>query len=189
MPDRRGEAGRTEAGLELEGAAGVRRRHEIRAARTDRGDLPRDEAAGHLRMHDVVVSGAAAAEILVVHRDEAHARNAREQLAGLAANPLSVRQMTGVVVRDPHRRDGRRRSGRRLRGQRGEEFGGVAHARGERRGARRVGGIVASSAPYSFIIAPQPAALTITGTSPGATLVKASTFARASRSAVARSPA
>ena len=86
---------------ELQRAAGIRGCDELGAARAHGGGLAHANPLRHRRLHQVEVSGAAAAELGILDRDESRARDRREEGTWGIANALRMREVTRIVVGDP----------------------------------------------------------------------------------------
>src|SRR5262249_49066583 len=112
---------------DLERAARVGAGEEVRPDREDVVHLSGADLLGALRLDQVVDAGASAALISVGNLEQLEPRDAVEEPARLLPDPLGVRQMAGVVVRDAGADRMPRREGR----QAGEELGDVANFRGE----------------------------------------------------------
>ncbi len=86
---------------DLKDAAGIRCRNQIRSHRGDVRRLPCADFRGRLGLNEVVDACAAAADFRLGRCDQPDARDLMQQRTRLEANPLPVRQMTGVVIDDP----------------------------------------------------------------------------------------
>src|SRR5437762_225869 len=103
MHHRHVRAGLAEPGCDLEDAAWVGGDDEVGARLEDRRDLLPLELLGDLGMREVVDAGAPAAALRIGDRDDRDVRDRREEGPRLATDPLSVREVAGVLVDDPDR--------------------------------------------------------------------------------------
>src|SRR5947207_2658432 len=86
--------------LDLQSAAWIRAGEQIGVRGEDVHDLPRTDLVGAFRLDQVVDSGAAAALIAVGNLHELKLRNSAKELPRSRTNPLSMREVTGVVIGD-----------------------------------------------------------------------------------------
>jgi hypothetical protein len=103
MDGTRSSARLLQAGLDLQEAANVAGRDEIGVGLPNAFHFPRQESVRHLGLKHVVRSGAATTEIRLGQFDEAQPRDLRQDGPRLAADPLRVREMAGLVVGHRHR--------------------------------------------------------------------------------------
>src|SRR5215813_2157150 len=115
---------------DLQEAAWVGRRDHPRPGLGDPRELLVQEIARNARFEKVVDAGAAATELAVAELDQAKAGDPAEQLPGLEPQPLTVHEVTGIVVchREIERAERKIGAGQNLRD--------VAYARGEGRQLR-----------------------------------------------------
>src|SRR5512134_467023 len=88
-----------EALTELQDASRVTGHDDLGSGRGDPIELPLEELARDLGLHEVVYPRRPATEVGVSEVDQPEARNCPEERAGGFPNALAVCQMTGVVVR------------------------------------------------------------------------------------------
>ena len=148
----------------LQRASGIAGRDEVGLERRQIARPCARRARRRPRLDQVVDAGAAAAELGLGGLTTLESRNRAQQLARLAADALGVREMAGVVIRDPHVQsdDASLAAGRARRAARRRR----APAPKTRAPAPPTRGSSASSSPYSFIDDPHPAALTTMRSTP-----------------------
>ena len=121
----------------------------------DRLHLPVEQPRRHLGLHQVVDAGRAAAAVRALELDDGRARQRAQELPRRAPHLLRVREVAGIVDRD-RLVD---RGARRRQSQFDQRLGHVAHARGERAGARGERLVVhAARVPQVVVLAQRRAA-------------------------------
>src|SRR5215210_4642184 len=108
---------------DLERAARVRRGDHLGARVEQVARLALPELGGGLGLYQVVDAGRAAADLPLGGLDQLELGDSAQQLAGLRANPLRVRQVAGVVVGELHRQ----RPALGARACLGKQLGDVLH--------------------------------------------------------------
>src|SRR5690606_23474483 len=96
---------------DLQGAARVAGRHDMRSGSLDVGYFPFKQPLAHILLHDIVHTGTAAADMALFQGDEPESGNLGQQLPRLGEDTLPVQQVAGVVVCD-----GRGQRSRRFQG-------------------------------------------------------------------------
>src|SRR6185503_20821178 len=90
-------------GGHLERAAGVRGREQIWLRRVDETGLAVAELPRRVRLDQVVDAGAATADVLIDQRQQLDPGDRSQEIAGRLPDALRVREVAGVLVRDPQR--------------------------------------------------------------------------------------
>ena len=87
---------------ELQKTTGVARGYDFRPGGPDMFEFATEELIGHLRLHNIVNAGAAAAPRALGQFDQFQIRDRAQELARLGGDFLAVAKMTGFVLSDHH---------------------------------------------------------------------------------------
>src|SRR5712692_272688 len=112
-----------EALLELEGAAWVPAHHHLGPRLFDALDLPIEKLLGQLGIEEIIDAGASTTEVRLLQLDQLESRDRFQDRPGLLADPLTMREVAGVVVRDGELQ----RPEPAVQWNVGQELGDIAH--------------------------------------------------------------